>query len=601
MTLKRSLLLGLATVLLVALLPAGLWLNRTLTDALRARAHEDLALAPTRLEDRNAARGDALMMHAKEAAALPGLGTALVGGADEAVALLTTAGVPAGEVPVLVDAAGLTLLGPTPDAQLLEMTRNGAMPVGFVAGDSALWVVSLAPVMEEGLFRGAAGVAAPLDASTAASLGVLTASDVVLVDRSRRVVASTLEGPEAAAVVRAWAGLAAGQEVLELPAAGRRWWVVASPLGNVGDAVFTVDAGRELALLPRLRRGAVAAGALALLLALGLGSLMAARLSQPVAALADAADRLAQGDFEAPLPRSRLREVVRVRRAFENMRAALAARLADLSRANRELAQREERLQALQAELIQRDRLTAAGRLVAELAHEIRNPVANVRNCLEVIRRRGGQDPELRRFAELAIDELLRMHEMAEHMLDLNRPIDPGASRCDVQDVVNRTASLLRAGRPGERWPTTVTGAAEVEVPMAPDVLKQVLLSLVQNAREAMPDGGPVEIAVAETGAAVAVEVLDRGPGIADDVLPRVFDPFFTTKGEVHGVGLGLFIAEGLVRRSGGRLLAERRSGGGARFLIELPIAATAERGRPRGSPRGVDTPEKARAPRREA
>ena len=573
MTLKRSLLLGLAAVLLVALLPAGLWLDRTLTAALRARAHEDLALAPTRLADRNQARGDALMMHAKEAAALPGLGAALAAGPDRAVEMLTSAGVPPGEVPVLLDSEGTTLLGPTPGRGLFEATREGGMPVGFVSGDSALWVVSLAPVMEDVAFRGAAGVAAPLDASTAASLGVLTAADVVLLDDTRRVVASTLEDPVAVAVVRAWEGTPETEDVLEVPAEGRRWWVVSSPLGGVGAAVFALDAGRELALLPRLRRGALAAGGLALLLALALGTAMAARLSRPVAALADAADRLARGDFEAPLPDSQLREVRRVRRAFENMRAALSARLAELSQANRELAQREERLQALQAEMIQRDRLTAAGRLVAELAHEIRNPVANVRNCLEVIRRRGGSDPELVRFAELAIDELLRMHEMAEHMLDLNRPIDPGASRCDVGEVLARTVSLLRAGRPAERWPTTLDGTAEVEVPMAPDVLKQVLLSLVENAREAMPAGGPVEIRTAATSEGIRIEVMDQGPGIGEEVLPRVFDPFFTTKGVVHGVGLGLFIAEGLVRRSGGRLLAGNRSGGGARFTLELPTA----------------------------
>ena len=109
-------------------------------------------------------------------------------------------------------------------------------------------------------------------------------------------------------------------------------------------------------------------------------------------------------------------------------------------------------------------------------------------------------------------------------------------------------------------------------MPLAPDVLKQVLLSLVQNSREAMPDGGVVEVTQEESASGVRIAVADEGPGIPDDVLPRVFDPFFTTKGEAHGVGLGLFIAEGLVRRSGGRLLAGRRAdGAGARFVIDLP------------------------------
>jgi two-component system C4-dicarboxylate transport sensor histidine kinase DctB len=74
--------------------------------------------------------------------------------------------------------------------------------------------------------------------------------------------------------------------------------------------------------------------------------------------------------------------------------------------------------------------------------------------------------------------------------------------------------------------------------------------------------------------AKVMVDVADDGPGIPADVLPRIFDPFFTTKGAVHGVGLGLFVAEGLVRTAGGRLTATNRAAGGAQFHLELPAAA---------------------------
>ena len=79
---------------------------------------------------------------------------------------------------------------------------------------------------------------------------------------------------------------------------------------------------------------------------------------------------------------------------------------------------------------MQRERLAATGRLVVQLAHEIRNPVASLRNCLELIRRRVTDDPEALEFADLAIDELLRMHELAEQLLELNRPRDRGAPVC---------------------------------------------------------------------------------------------------------------------------------------------------------------------------
>jgi signal transduction histidine kinase len=433
--------------------------------------------------------------------------------------------------------------------------------------------------MHQGEWMGAAGVVLPLDQDAVSTLAGLTAADMIVTDEAGASLASSLEEPLARELARAAGDQAADSVVRTLEAGGRDWWVVAAPLGDVAQAVFVQDVARELAVLPGLRRGALAAGGLALLLSMLLGGIVAARLVHPVASLARAADRLAEGDFETPLPPPRPLEVARVTRAFDHMRQALGARVAELRSSNLELARREERLQTLQSEMIQRDRLTAAGRLVTELAHEIRNPVANVRNCLEVIRRRTEEQPELRRFADLAIDELLRMHELAEQMLELNRPMDPGASRCDPTEVAHRVAALLRAGDAGIRWPTTVAGAVG-SVPLSPDVLKQVLLSLAQNARESMPEGGRVEIRLAERRGEVVLDVLDEGPGIPDDVLPRVFDPFFTTKGDARGVGLGLFIAEGLVRRGGGRLLATNRSHeSGACLRIILPAGARAQAG----------------------
>ena len=114
---------------------------------------------------------------------------------------------------------------------------------------------------------------------------------------------------------------------------------------------------------------------------------------------------------------------------------------------------------------------------------------------------------------------------------------------------------------------------------MAPDALKQVLLNLLQNSRGASTSDGPVNIriAIVSDGSRMVIDVFDDGPGIPPDILQRVFDPFFTTKEAVHGVGLGLFVAEGLVRAAGGSIAARNArdvSGTayrGAWFHIELP------------------------------
>ncbi len=572
---QRSLLLVLAGTTVLALVPAALALDRRLVAALEQRVRRDLALAPRILEDRERARADVLKMHAMDLAAAPGLAEALAEGAHErASQMLAETSLPGTEEPVLLGPAGEAWLGPPLDRAAIDRVRDGAaMSYGF--RDGALHALSLVPVQWQGRTVGWAGVREPAGQGLAITLAALTGSQVAILGHEG-LVAATFDSTVARALGDAV--VPAGHEVRDVSLAAGRFWATTAPLGEVGSVLFVRSAAQELAPLPGLRRGAAMAGLLALVLFMLSGALLSSVLSRRVSSLARAADRLAAGDFDAPLERSRIREVDRLSDAFDRMRNALAARLKELGRANRELEDRQARLSALQAEMMQRDRLVASGRLVAELAHEIRNPVANVRNCLEVIHRRLDKDPEVRRFADLAIDELLRMHELSEQMLDLNRPIDPGASRCDVGGVIDQVAALYQAGVRSRRWPLRVSGRLSRSASIGPDALKQVLLNLLENAREAMVEGGTIEIRHADEGGLLAVEVLDEGPGISPDDLPRVFDPFFTTKGGLHGTGLGLFVAEGLVRRAGGRLEASNRAEGrGARFRIELlPIGGGA-------------------------
>jgi two-component system NtrC family sensor kinase len=584
-SLLPALLLLLAGVLLVAFVPAGLMLGERLEAELERAAREQLTVAPRVIGDRNLARSDALMMHAKDLAASPALIAAFrAGDAEGAVRAAEAARIDERELIVVVPAPGdAAWAGPMPGGGLIEATRAGEMPVSFLPAESGPAQVALAPVVDGARWLGAAGVYEPLDATGAAALAGLTRSEVLVALEDGTVTASTLADGTAAAIAAAYGDRTEVEEVVL--ADGSRWWVACAPLEEAGRVLFARSAESALAVLPRLRRGALFSLGLALLFALLLGTLAAGAAARPVGALAEASGRLAGGDFAAPVPRSALSDVDRVARGFREMRDALARRLEELEAANRELAEQQERLQALQGELIQRDRLAASGRLVAELAHEIRNPVASIRNCLEVLDRRLAEDPEGRVFSELAIGELARMHELAEGLLDLNRPLDPEASRCDATEVAGQVAALMAAGRQGERWPisierpsagleagTTGTDGGSLPTAIAPEALKQVLINLVQNAQESMPEGGPIAVALEAHPDRTAIEVSDRGPGIPPEILPRIFDPFFTTKGEVSGVGLGLFVAEGVVRRYGGVLSARNRDeGAGAVFRVELP------------------------------
>ena len=362
------------------------------------------------------------------------------------------------------------------------------------------------------------------------------------------------------------------EEVRELSLAEERYLVVSAELPGGARITFVRALAEELAIVPTLR--AVGAGvlALALMFALLVGAWFASRIAKPVTSLAAAAARMRDGHFDGSIEHTVLAEVDQMAAAFEVMRDALSARIAELAEANDQLEDRQARLSMLQAELVQRDRLSAASRLLAQLAHEVRNPVASVRNCLEVLRRRVDGDEEASELADLAIDELLRMHELAEQMLDLHRPA-PAEGDCDASAVAENVAAVARMGLGEVAVQISVDAPEPVPSRISGDALKQVLLNLVQNAQEALSGAGEVEIRVAVQNDNAIIEVTDTGVGISAEALPQVFDPFFTTKADVRGVGLGLFTAAGLVRSHGGRIAAAGRSDGrGARLTIEIPL-----------------------------
>ncbi len=577
LTLQRALSGTVAAAILLGVVPAGVALDRRLVSALIAKARSDLEMAPHVLADRTTATTDMLRMHAGEVARAPGLAAALARDDRPAVRRLAEQLQPGlGDgVPLVVSADGTLITGPRPDPAWVAATRRGASPVvvGLAAG--SVYRMALMPVTMSGRWTGAVGVAEAVDARSADALARLTRSDVtLLVGPADSLAVTTLDSLDAEGLRHAFATLPDTGVAHDVTVGPRTYFAVAAPLGDAARVIFSRGRDAELAVIPELHRVALLSAIVALGIALLLGALIAARVTRPARELAGAATAMARGSFDVPLPRSRIREVALIAEQFDEMRRTLARQMAELRTANDALTDRNARLSTLQNDLMQRDRLAATGRLVAQLAHEIRNPVANLRNLLELVRRRLAGDAQGAEYADLAIDELLRMHELAERMLDLNRPGDPAARGCAPMEVADEVARLAMAGVAPETLRITVTGDAGVRAAMAPDALKQVLVNLVQNAREAVGSGeGPgavigIDVRTGRDG--VSVSVTDNGPGVPEPVRRRIFDPFFTTKSAMDGVGLGLFVAEGLVRSAGGRLSLDDARRHGARFVIDL-------------------------------
>jgi signal transduction histidine kinase len=237
-----------------------------------------------------------------------------------------------------------------------------------------------------------------------------------------------------------------------------------------------------------------------------------------------------------------------------------------------EAAREPERLSREQ--MLRASRLVAAGTLTAGLSHEIRNPLNGATLQLHVLERRlKGLDPALQPtlLAPLrqAREELTRLEHLLEDFLQFARARAVVARPVSLRTVMETVCSLVQgsADRVGVRL--------DLDLGSLPDalgdeeLLRQVLMHLVLNAVEAMPDGGALK-ATGEVGPGWVQLVLDdTGPGVPHALRERVFEPFFTTKSA--GTGLGLPLAHALLSQLGGSLALADAPGGGARLVVRLP------------------------------
>jgi signal transduction histidine kinase len=229
-----------------------------------------------------------------------------------------------------------------------------------------------------------------------------------------------------------------------------------------------------------------------------------------------------------------------------------------------------------QALALSNERLAAIGKMAAHVTHEIRNPLSamglNVELLEEELAQSSGAPPEVKNLLAAIHREVQRLEHLSEEYLRVARLPEPRMEAEDVSAAVREIVEF--AQREIEAAGGTIALSVELALPPAlfdEAQLRQALLNLLRNAREAMPEGGPIDVRVGAEGMSVVVDVDDRGGGIPEAIRPRVFDPFFSTKGE--GTGLGLAITRHIVEAHGGSVTCEPRDGGGTRFRIALPIA----------------------------
>lgn len=235
-----------------------------------------------------------------------------------------------------------------------------------------------------------------------------------------------------------------------------------------------------------------------------------------------------------------------------------------LRRAHHELQIRFEQLK-------RSDRLASVGELSSSMAHEIRNPLSSIRGALGILQQPGIPDDLRSEFLELLSKESGRLEHLLTNLLNFARPRSPDYHSVDIREPL---ASLMRlvsptAGQCGIQLRANIPSRLP-SLECDPEQLKQVVLNLVLNAVQAMPDGGEIILVAHPIGSRMLIQVRDQGSGVKEEQLTEIFDPFFTTK--ENGTGIGLSVAQQIIRQHGGTLTAERNKDRGMTFSILLPL-----------------------------
>ncbi len=217
------------------------------------------------------------------------------------------------------------------------------------------------------------------------------------------------------------------------------------------------------------------------------------------------------------------------------------------------------------------EQLASVGTLAAGLAHEIGTPMSVIRGHAELLG--DAVDPATRPRVQTIIDQIDRISNVMQGLLNLARPSLPQRGPVVLSEVVDTALSFLQEKLRARGIVVEREFAAIPVLAADPDKLQQLFLNLILNAVDAMEGGGHLRIAIARSGPRhVEARVADDGVGIPAQDLPHVFDPFFTSKQAGQGNGLGLVVAQGIAGDHGGRLEVESTPGVGTEFRVLLPI-----------------------------
>ncbi len=236
-----------------------------------------------------------------------------------------------------------------------------------------------------------------------------------------------------------------------------------------------------------------------------------------------------------------------------------------------DLQQQMEQLKSTQAQLVQSARLVAVGELAAGVAHELNNSLTPIMGFAALLLEELPADSPYRPDVEKITAKARQASEIVRNLLDFARQVKPQKQVVNINDILRKTLALIRTHLEKNGLVIEEVYDQDLEsLPIDAGQMGQVLLNLINNAAQAMPEGGELRLRTYRSGDGVAIAISDTGEGIPAADQARIFEPFFTTRPD--RAGLGLAVSLGIVQEHGGRITVESEPGRGSTFTVWIPI-----------------------------
>jgi two-component system, NtrC family, sensor kinase len=357
-----------------------------------------------------------------------------------------------------------------------------------------------------------------------------------------------------------------------------QWHITAyEPIEDIcGERVGMLYVGLPEAKYKDMRRKAISIFILitlaGILLAIGLGYIMANKIMKPVNRLIKASNEVSEGTLSPDIGPVSKDEIGVLQKTFKEMTESLKER----DRRRREESENR---------LLQSEKQASVGRLAAGVAHEINNPLTGVLTYTHMLLRRKDIGDDIRSDLQTIAESTERVRKIVKGLLDFSRQTKLEREPTDVNLLIKTSISLMENQallkgvsmhfHEGENLPPVTLDRSQIQ---------SVLLNMIINALDASSAGGSINLYTATGLSAgdsakkgVEITIADTGAGIAPKDLDKLFEPFFSTKEVGKGTGLGLAVSYGIVQRHGGTIRVQSEVGKGTRFFIWLPIEGEVE------------------------